>query len=479
MTIPQDALSIAHSLEVKCAELDNVRALLEEQALKLERAELALKQTREALHAEIEVRKGLDAESEKNKAQIRTLQQTVSQQHVIMRDRDAALGQADERAQMALADSVKLAQERRNWERQLAANAHDFEQLLAQQATANQQVAQASAENEALREEVQKLLQREAQLSHALRSKDGELAEILASYQMCVQEKDAADQQLRSLAADANNLRGAIAMREERVAELQREMSVLHQREENLMTDIQACDYENGLLHRKVVQAETSQQHLEAAVGDLEQQLQAQRRVTAQFEHAQAELHKQLIRKDNEVVFLKKRCEVVEHELTMLQTAHAVDSRKIRELDEANARLTVSGLMNQLNYGNNNNNNHNNNNQSSSPANHNNNNNLSMAESQAREAAKIRESLDELAQRNGSLAKQVEVKEGTIAQLQQQLSEERHNVGLLRGALSEKAVQLEEAMRNREKLQALLQEQANNLARHAQQGGAGASDDTE
>jgi chromosome segregation ATPase len=468
-----DAFSLAHSLELKCAEADTLRARLEELALQAERSGLALKQTRDALGAEVEVRRGLEAESERTKAQVRTLQQTVSQLHVLLRDRDAALGAADERAQAALNDSVKLAHERRNWERQLAANAHDLEQVLAQQATASQQVAQAASENEALREEVSRLLQREAQLSHALRAKDGELAEILASYQMCVQENDATVQSAKSVERECNNLKAGVTMRDERINELQREVAQLHQREEQLTTDLQSCDYENGLLHRKVVQAESLAQQLQAGVGELEQQLAAQRRVTGEFERAQAELHKQLIVKDNEVVLLRRRCDVVEHENTMLQTASGVERHKLRELEEANARLTVSGLMAQIvgagpsststsqqsqQRG------------DASPA------AASAAAAAARESSRARQSLEDLAQRNGLLARQLEVKDGAVAQLQQQIADERRNVELLRAALAEKAVQLEQNTRAMEELKRLVAEQARTLAQHASAVGMSDSD---
>ena len=341
------AQSLAVTLETKCGELDSARADLD--SLSSVHAETLsyLESAKARLAEELSRRKALEADLEKLQMQSRAQQQQCSQLAALLRDRDAALAAGQQRMQQAINAAAALEQDRHHWEEDMACNTSDLQKLAATQALTTEQLAQAASENDALRGEVQRLLQREAQCNYELKAKDAELGELLAAYQQSVRELDKVSNFQQTIEREADNLRATLASREERIASLQSQVSALHEREQQLAVDVQARDYENGQLHRKRVQAEKDLAQFDAMLADFQQRNEALQRVNYEFERSAVELHKQLAIKDNENMFLRNRCESVEQELSAVQTQQQIERQRLRELEDNNAHLVLQGVLQQ------------------------------------------------------------------------------------------------------------------------------------
>ena len=337
--------AVAHSLEVKCNELDTTRADLDRLCTTHNETLSYLEMTKSRLSDELKQRKLLEADNEKLIIQVRALQQQNSQLHAQIREQQVAVQQAEQRAQHASNVSIKLEEDRRQWESDMQVQQQDMQQIVANQNLANQQIAQLAQENDTLREELQRLLQREAQCNYAIKSKDAELQELIACYQAAVREGEKHANAVQSLNREGDNLRAGIASREERIAALMDQINQLHSREQQLAVDLQSCDYEGGVLHRKLVQSEADNAALHSHIQDLQNQLASSQRVTHEFERSNAELQKQLVIKENEAMLTRSRCDEVEHHLVALPTAHNVEHQRLVELEEQNARMAVKGIL--------------------------------------------------------------------------------------------------------------------------------------
>lgn len=337
--------ALAQALEAKCCELDASRAAADELERKLESASSSLGQLRDAYESESNRRSALDEECERLSVQLRALQQQSSQLQVALRDKDSIVMQCERRMQEAINAQVKCEEERHVWEQQLAENARDMDQLVAQQSVANQQVAAASAENDNLRDELQKALQHTAQMKYALKAKETELAEVIAAYQHCVQEAEGSAQNVGVIERECDNLRALLSAKEERVNTLSEQVEGLHAREVQLSQDLQACDYQGSLLHRKLLGSEQRVAQLESQINELTQTLNASQRVSSEFERSQAELHKQLVLKENELMLMRQRCDNMEREHTQMMSSVQLDRQRMQDLEDTNARLVVRDLM--------------------------------------------------------------------------------------------------------------------------------------
>jgi DNA repair exonuclease SbcCD ATPase subunit len=338
---------LPHAFEAKCRELDSCRAALEEMREESTFAVGAMKRLEGALADEAGRRRAAEAECDRLGIQVRALQQQASQLQVHVRDAQAQTRQAEYRMQEALAASTRAEEERRLWESHLSNNAKDMDTLIAQQAVATSQVAAAAHESDALRDEVQKALHREAQLQYELKAKQAELAEILSAYQQCVRECDTLSGHVATIERECDNLRSLVSVRDERIHGMSEQIDELHRRDQQLTLDLQSVDYENGLLHRKLVAAQNDAAQLDAHLQDTGKALQASQQVIQEFERTQAEMHKQLVVKENEIMLLRQRTDDISQEYAAASHAQKVASRRVADLEDAQARLQVKGLLNQ------------------------------------------------------------------------------------------------------------------------------------
>lgn len=337
--------SVVFSLEQKCHELDTSRADLDRLASVHNEALTFLDTTKQRLAEEVQRRKAIEGDAERLGIQARALQQQCAQLLAQLREKDAAAAAAQQRMQLAVNAQARVEEERRAWEADMATHARDMQALVAHQTLVTGQLEEVSQENSALRGEVQALLQREAQGAYSLKAKDVELAEILAAYQAATRESEGRSTASKALEREADNLRAHAAAKEQRVAALAEQVRQLHAREQQLAVDLQSCDYEGGLLHRKLVAAEQQNAQWQAQAADLQQQVAAAQRVTFEFERHTAELQKQLVIRDSESLFLRNRCDGLEHELAAIRTQHGVERQRLQELEDSNARLVVRSII--------------------------------------------------------------------------------------------------------------------------------------
>jgi chromosome segregation ATPase len=340
--------ALAHALEVKCGELDACRAKLEElhegSAFSAER----MKGLQDALQDEAGRRRAAEGECERLGIQVRALQQHASQLQVHVRDAVAAAKQADARTQDALTASLRAEQERQVWQEQIASQAKDMDHLVAQHNLAHSQLAAAAAECDGLRDELQKALHREAQLQYEIKAKHAELAELMGAYQQCAREAEVLHGNAEALAQECDNLRGLLAMRDERVLSMSDQIRDLHEREQQHLMDLQAVDYENGVLHRKLVASENAYAQVHAQAAETMHMLKASEKIISDFERNHAELHKHLVVKENELMLLRQSVDDVTRQHAAASHAQQNAARRVAELEDANARMAVRGLMTQV-----------------------------------------------------------------------------------------------------------------------------------
>lgn len=337
--------SIAHALESKCAELETARGDLERLVAVHKETLDFFEVTKRRLADEIAQRKLLQEDNEKLGLQVRSLQQQASQLQAAVRERENLVREAEAKMQQALSSDVHHAEERRKWEEQAKAAAVDMQHLVANQNIANQQIGRLTSENDTLREQIQTLMQREAQANYSLRAKDVELGELLHAYQQATQEVQGHVNNKRTIEQECENLRALCASKEERIVNLSEQVAHLHQREQQLSIDLQSFDFETAQLHRKLVHAEAALASQRGQVSDLQATVAAGERVHQEMDRHAAELLKQLVIKDNENHLLRARCDQLEQEHGGLMAAHRAESARLRELEDQNARLVVKNIM--------------------------------------------------------------------------------------------------------------------------------------
>ena len=339
------AAALSHALEQKSMELDGCRAALGDLQAQHHQATSSLTQYRQALNEETQKCVALVEELDKTTLQLRTMQQQCSHLQIMLKDRDAGMSAADARTQQAVNTAIKCEAEQRSFEQQLVANAEDMRRLVQQQQTAAQHLAQAVAESDGLRAELVEQHRLQAQLQYALKAKDVELQEILTAYQLCVQEHESVVARCKMLEREYENVRAMLSVKEERDMASNQQIQSLHAREQQLTMDLQACDYENSVLHRKLLQLEQQSHMFNAQLYDAKAGGDATAKVADELQRTQVELHKQLVLKDNELMFLRQRCDDAEQDLGTLTARSTMDRHRARELEELNARMTVTGIV--------------------------------------------------------------------------------------------------------------------------------------
>jgi len=433
------AASLAAALEEKCSELDAARALLEEAREGTAFSSLSLKRVQDALQDEAQRRRVAESEVDRLNTQVRALQQQSSQLHVSVRDAHSEVQKAEARAQEAIAASLRAEEERRVWESQLASNAKDLDTLVAQQGMANQQASAAAAEADSLRDELQKALHHEAQMQYELKAKQAEIAEVVSAYQQCVREAEAQSNNIAAIERECDNLRGIVAVRDERIAGLSDQIAELHQREQQLTMDLQAVDYENGLLHRKLVAAENGAAQAEARAEEFAGGLRASQKVIQDFERNHAELHKQVVVKENEIMLLRQRCEDATRESAAATHAAREAARKISDLEDANSKLAVKGLMAKVAH-------------DSSDA------------SVAATLEQLQRTNAELSDANSQLNRQLEETKRALDHITQVLEDESATAQVLRDEVADLRDQRDALSASQARLESIVQEQATQLA---------------
>ncbi|ORC84350.1 BRCT domain-containing protein [Trypanosoma theileri] len=341
----QSVQSLTHLLEIKCAEYDDLRAQMDDLS-SIHRDTLStLERTKKRLVEEVERRKLLSDDAEKLSLQVRSLQQKCSQQAAAERELYAKVSSVEEQKQLLRMSSVNIEREKHGLEEQLQQYQKDMDQLIANKNYCNQQVAQLSSENEKLQAEIQRLHQHEAQLAYSLKAKDGELREILSAYQNAVKEVELQTDSQRTIERELEATRATLASKEQGIIYLQEQLNQLHHRDQQLSLDLQTFEYENSQLHRKIVQTEALVAQLESNCNELQQVSLAKDRATEELQQSLAELSKQIVLKENECMLLRQRCESLQRDVSRLQSAHELESRRLHELEDINARLVVRGVM--------------------------------------------------------------------------------------------------------------------------------------
>ena len=337
--------SVTHLLSLKCSELDTISLEYEQLKASHQESVTFIEAIKKRLSEEMERRSILSGEVEKVTLQMRAMQQQASQKQSQCRELQMTLEASEKRMQAAVSTALQLEHERQQWQEELGNHSHDMHNLVTNQNVVNNQLSQVMSENDALRGEVQKLLHREAQCNYTIRAKDSELGEVLVAYQAAVKEAEARVSSCRAIERESDNLKAAIASKEERIVHLEEQISQLHAREQQLNIDLQAFDYEGGQLHRKASQFELIIAHLEAQIYESRQTVAACERINQELERNATELSKQLVLRDSECMHLRNRCDSVEHEFSALQVAHMTESQRLRQLEEHNARVVVRGIL--------------------------------------------------------------------------------------------------------------------------------------
>lgn len=337
--------SLSHALHEKTQDYETLRCQLDDVQHKHEETVRILENTTKRLSEEIERRKLICADAERLSVQVRSLQQKCSTQTAVERDLVAKIDYVEEQRQQLRAELTHLEHERNSWEGQIQHYEKDMEQLTANKNYSNQQLSLLANENENLRAEVQRLLTRESQMAFTLKAKDGELQEVLQAYRNSTAESSAVLENQRFLERELDNVRATYASKEEGIIFLQEQLSTLHQREQQLVLDIQTFEYENDQLHRRIVNNDAHITQLESKCQELQYAAHTKDLSIEEIHQSLAELSKQVVIKENEVLLLRRRCDCLEAELSHSQAAVENEAQKNRSLEEANARLVARDVL--------------------------------------------------------------------------------------------------------------------------------------
>ncbi|RNF10865.1 BRCT domain-containing protein [Trypanosoma rangeli] len=341
----QSVQSLTHILELKCTECDELRARIDDLSSACRDALVTAETMKKSLAEEIERRKFLSDDAEKLSLQVRSLQQKCSQQAANERELQARINHVEEQKQQLRINAMSIERDKSGLEERLQQYQKDMEQLVANKNYSNQQVGQLASENERLLDEVQRLHQHEAQLAYSLKAKDGELREILSAYQNAVKEAESQVGAQRTIERELEATRATLASKEQRIIYLQEQLNQMHHRDQQLSLDLQTFEYENSQLHRRLVQVEALTTQLEGKCNELQQVSLAKDRTSEELQQSCAELSKQVVLKENECMLLRHRSESLQRDLARLQSVYETESHRLRELENANARLVVKGMI--------------------------------------------------------------------------------------------------------------------------------------
>ncbi|CCW64623.1 unnamed protein product [Phytomonas sp. EM1] len=346
----QSMHNLCHTLERKTQECDAFRAQLEDLKALQEDTLLTLDSTKKRLADEIERRKMITNDAEKLSIQVHSMQQKNSFQAATERDLLEKINALEDQNHQFRSEIMRLEHEHGTWERQLKQYEKDMDELISNKNYSNQQLSLLASENENLRAEIQSLLTRESQLAFSLKAKDGELQEVLTVYQNSVKENDTILANQRFLEKELDGVRATLASKEEGIIYFQEQLSALHQREQQLVLDLQAFEYENDQLHRKILHNDALAGKLENKCQELQQLIHAKDHSIEKLHQSLAELSKQIVIKENECLILRRQCESFESDVTRLQAVVATEAQRNQMVEESNARLVARDVLSSSNH---------------------------------------------------------------------------------------------------------------------------------
>lgn len=337
--------SLAALLEEKTRECDELRGSLEDLSAAHRDSLTMLELTRKQLTTETERRRVAANDVENLSVQVRALQQRCSDQAAAERSLGEKIRALGEERQRNLAEKTRVERERDSWEEQLRQYEADVAQLSATKNHSSRQLSSLANENENLRAEMQQLCEREAQALYSVKAKDMEVQEILTAYQRAVHENESLLENQRFLEREVDNVRAALAAKEESVAYLQEQLRSLHLREQQLALDLQSFEYENENLHQRLARADHATSESEAKGVELQQLLHAKELSIEELHQSLSELSKQVIVKDNEMLLLRQRCDAVSADVAFLRASLSNERAKVQELEAVNARLVAREVL--------------------------------------------------------------------------------------------------------------------------------------
>jgi chromosome segregation ATPase len=182
---------------------------------------------------------------------------------------------------------------------------------------------------------------------YIIQAKDAELRDVISAYQMLAKEAEVLGSSRDVMERENEGLRQAIRSLEERHVMGQEQIGHLHAREQQLSLDLQSFDHELGQLHRRLQTCQTSEAEATAQSHNHLNTIRGLECTCDELRRNLAELSKQIVIRDNESVLLRVRCDSLEKEIASLSAAHRNDSRRVRELEDANAQLVVRGILSQ------------------------------------------------------------------------------------------------------------------------------------
>lgn len=343
----QSAQALRHALETKCGEFDEARLQLDTLASIHKEALQFLDVTKKRLVDEKQRTSDLEGDVERLSLQLRSVQQQVSQLCALDREKDAIVEQAQSQQRDAQLRLIKAEEEYRSVEVDVAKQKKDLNMLVASQNMNHQQVHELNRQNQILHEEIQKLRMALESDKYIIQAKDAELRDVISSYQMAAKEGEVLGSSRDVLERENETLRQVIRSLEERYVMSQEQIGHLHSREQQLSLDLQSFDHELGQLHRRLHTCQTGEAEASAQAQNHLNTIRGLECTCDELRRNLAELSKQVVIRDNESVLLRVRCDSLEKEVASLSAAHRNDSKRVRELEDANAQLVVRGILSQ------------------------------------------------------------------------------------------------------------------------------------
>ncbi|KAI5690788.1 hypothetical protein MNV84_01222 [Leishmania braziliensis] len=337
--------SLAALLEEKTRECDEFRGTLEDLSAMQRDALAMLEVTKSQLSTETERRRIAVADVENLSVQLRALQQRCSDQTAAERTMGDKIRLLGEERQRILVEKSQIEREKSHWEEQLRQYEADVAQLSATKNHTNRQLSALANENENLRAEMQQVCEREAHALYAVKAKDLEVQEILSAYQKSAQENESLLENQRFLERELDNVRAALASKEETVAYLQEQLRSMHLREQQLTLDIQSLEYENENHHQRLARGDHEAAELEAKCAELVQLVHAKEQCMEELHQSLSELSKQVVVKDNESLLLRHRCDALLADNASLRASFGNEKAKVEELEASNARLVAREVL--------------------------------------------------------------------------------------------------------------------------------------
>ncbi|KAG5486139.1 hypothetical protein LSCM4_06848 [Leishmania orientalis] len=337
--------SLAAALEEKTRECDELRGTLEDLSAMQRDALLMLETTKNSLNSETERRRIAVEDAENLSVQLRALQQRCSDLTAAERAMGDKIRLLGEERQKMLMETAEIERDRDHWAVQLRQYEADVAQLSATKNHSNRQLSSLANENENLRAEMQQLCEREAHALYAAKAKDMEVQEILSAYQKSAQENESLLENQRFLERELDNVRAALASKEESLAYLHEQLRLMHLREQQLTLDMQSLEYENENHHQRLARSDQEVAVLESKCAELVQLLHGKEQCIDELHQSLSELSKQVVVKDNESLLLRQRCDTLLADITSLRASFTNEKAKVEDLEASNARLVAREVL--------------------------------------------------------------------------------------------------------------------------------------